>query len=280
MRKDMRNYYFMHWVILSLIACLAACGSGGGDSGANNNSIVSAVPAEVWRGSLNEGQIAAATTVEKNADGTLSASGDWRINDGEYVISCPFTGGSATVTKNSLTIKGSGEANATGGKLDGFQHPKFNITASGTYLNGVITNGTFTVTFSKNPPKTAADIVLPPSYTGNWFVARQSGGGITYVAPAGAYSGTYSGADSGSWQVTIDENGGAGGRLTSNTFNKSYDFFGNHNMDGSLDLQATTGNGPTYFTGSLDSATGLVSGTWNNPGPKVNKSGLFTGARK
>jgi len=276
----MTNYLIKLAISVLILVSISSCGSGG-----DNNEITSPASSitkteEVWKGSLDDGQISANIAIGKNVDGTFSASGNWQITSNGYVISCPFTDGAATVTQDTLSFNISGEATAMGGTLDGIQYPKFKITANGIYLNGATTSGTYTVTFKENPPKTSPDVVLPSPFSGGLWLTKQSGAGITYIAPAGTYSGTYSGADMGTWQLVIDEHGKVDGALKSSIYKDTYYLFGNHNIDGSLSMQTRTENGTTYFTGHVNSVSGVISGTWKTPAPGAGNSGSFSGAKE
>jgi hypothetical protein len=244
---------------------ISGCGGGGG--GSNGSSSTS----EVW---ATIGNIASSTTISKDAAGTLSSSGDWQLTTPEgYIVSCPFQNGTATVTKTTLTFKGSGVAKATGGSLAA--NPKFDVSVSGSYLNGQITNGSFTITFSSN----GSNGTLPSNLYQNWNAIKQSGGSVTYVAPLGTYFGSFSGGDSGTWQFSINQTGHIEGTITSTGYNKTSEFYGDHQLDGTITLQDGL-NSNTIYTGSVNSASGAVSGTWKNANPKIDTSGSFSGSRK
>lgn len=262
-----RTLIIMIFAFLTLV--ISGCGSGGSSgssSGGGNGD-----PSEVWKDveNLSVGNFTSSTTFSKDSTGTLSVSGDWEISSQGYTISCPFTNGTATITKTTLTINGSGVAKATGGNLAGVQNPTFTISGNATYNVGV-PSGSVTITFANN---------VIPAFTVGWNPTKQSGSGVTYVAPVGNYSGTFSGGDTGTWQFTLDQGGNINGTITSSNYNKTAYLFGTQQMDGSITLQDSL-DSSTIYTGSINSISGYVSGTWENPNPHINTSGSFTGSRK
>jgi hypothetical protein len=216
-------------------------------------------------------------TLNKDSSG-VKTSGNWVVSSQGDTITCPFKDVTTTVTNASLSFNASGEASVMG--TDGVvQYPKFEITATGTYLLGEVTNGSYKIIFSKNGSKTSASAVLPATITRGWQPKKISGSDVTYVAPEGNYFGTFSGGDSGSWEFEIDQYGHAEGTITSTNYNKTVDFFGTHQLDGSISLQESL-NSSTYYNGNINSASGTVSGIWKNPNPNIDTSGSFSGSRQ
>lgn len=250
---------------LSFIALVVSgCGNGGSS---NSGTAVSA--GEVWTSANTS------TTLNKDTAGNVTASGKWEIPYLGYTISGEFVNGTAIVTKTSLTIKGSGAAKVTGTPPIGIKNPTFIITGTGDYVDGAMTSSTFTVDFSGN-----GNVI--PEITISWGATRQSSGDITFAPPVGTYSGTFSGGDTGSWQFTLDKTGDAEGTITSANYKKTTYFFGTYDLDG-LDNSITLSNSldsSTVYRGKINSITGYVSGTWNNPNPHINTSGSFTGSRQ
>jgi hypothetical protein len=269
---------FIAFTLLLLTTIIAGCGSdtsntatnpvGGNErwvSTYNNISSVSNVNTDV--------------TLTEDISGKLSASGDWNIVSKGFNISCTLTQENTTftLTKNKISITATGEATATGGGNIGTAYLKFKLTATGSYLNGEINNGFFTVTFTKDSSK-SPNAIIPPVMTYGWLAQRQSGSNVTYIAPVGNYSGSFSGGDSGTWTFSVDQYGNIEGKITSNNYKKTTYWFGSHEPDSSIHLQDSLDPSNTY-KGTLVFATGAISGTWRNPNPHNDTSGTFSGSR-
>lgn len=79
----------------------------------------------------------------------------------------------------------------------------------------------------------------------------------------GNWSGTFSGGDTGTWDITVSKSGAVTGTGFSTTFQENYTFNGNVNLDGQLNATFGTSSTGATFIGVLNTnSTG--SGTWNN----------------
>lgn len=83
------------------------------------------------------------------------------------------------------------------------------------------------------------------------------------TAIVGAWSGTFSGGDAGSWNATISDLGAVSGTAYSTTFQANYTITGT--VDTAGQLNATVGNSSTgaTFVG-LFQTNGACNGTWVN----------------
>jgi hypothetical protein len=93
---------------------------------------------------------------------------------------------------------------------------------------------------------------------------------------ANDYSGTYTGAEVGTFYVRVDSSGAISGNVFSQTFNQTFPVTGQVATGGSVALTSTGTAGSARFQGSINS-TGAISGTWNYVG--ATGSGTFAGAR-
>lgn len=96
------------------------------------------------------------------------------------------------------------------------------------------------------------------------------------VVYAGSWAGTFAGDDSGTFEVTISENGKVTGDAFSNNLQQNLPL--NGQIDSSGDLRAVLGsaeNGAS-FTGKFSNTS--ASGTWNNP--SFQGSGTWSGTKQ
>ncbi len=132
------------------------------------------------------------------------------------------------------------------------------ITAVNTnpFTFGVITlpTGLFTVT---------AATVTTPAVTGT-------------ASFAGNYRGTFTGAEVGTFAVTISSAGVISGSTFSQTYNQTVPVTGRITDTGSVSITATGSAGTGQFSGGVNAA-GTLSGTWNYQQSTVG--GTFTGQR-
>lgn len=129
-------------------------------------------------------------------------------------------------------------------------------------------------------PPTVISLVVPtiPSFSSS---TSPVGSGTTTVSPfAGTYSGSYTGVEIGTFNVTINNLGVVSGQTVSTTFGGAVSAVsGNIAANGTLALTATSGTaGAASFTGSITS-TGAVSGTWQYAGGGLTGGGTFSGQR-
>jgi hypothetical protein len=79
---------------------------------------------------------------------------------------------------------------------------------------------------------------------------------------AGTYSGTYTGADAGTWTVTIDSLGNISGSGFSTTTQVPFEAIGFIGPNGDMSVSATGEAGGATYEGIIDIAAGITSGTW------------------
>jgi hypothetical protein len=91
---------------------------------------------------------------------------------------------------------------------------------------------------------------------------------------AGTYSGTFSGDDSGTFDVTLFTNGSVVGTGISNLSGIIFSTFGQMSTDGTVTFASGGTSTGASFTGTL-TTDGVVSGTWQNGA----ESGTFSGSR-
>ena len=91
---------------------------------------------------------------------------------------------------------------------------------------------------------------------------------------AGNYSGTFSGGDSGSWVLTISSTGAISGSGV-NSRGVSGSMSGQSSADGAITMGVVSSG--ASFTGSINAATGAISGTWSDS--LSGKSGTWSGTR-
>lgn len=93
----------------------------------------------------------------------------------------------------------------------------------------------------------------------------------------GAWTGTFTGGDSGDWTIDVDKDGKFTGQFTSDNSSTSYDFDGSVDELGvfsaTIDVQGTI----LDFTGQGSADGTTASGTWGNT--TANITGTWTGAK-
>lgn len=93
----------------------------------------------------------------------------------------------------------------------------------------------------------------------------------------GLWSGTYSGnVDSGTWEVTIREDGTITGTATSTPMSQTYGVSGTVSDDGDFHATAGSATTGTTFTGTLTATSG--NGTWENATNGL--SGTWSGSKQ
>lgn len=138
----------------------------------------------------------------------------------------------------------------------------------------------FVVTLSSSSlvySETTFDSALEASPDFAWEMFLPAIIGNTSFAYPGRWIGSFSGTDTGDWQVTIGEHGRISGWAWSNDLNTSVDIEGQV-RNGNKFVAYASGQSSidTVFTGTI-SAPGVISGTWQNDG--FNESGTFEGER-
>ncbi len=100
--------------------------------------------------------------------------------------------------------------------------------------------------------------------------------GITSVSQyQGRYSGTFSGDDRGTWNITITANGDISGPATSTLYGNTVTCSGSVKESGQADFSGS-GNSGVVFQGDIDSS-GNIQGTWFSS--YYNMRGTFRGSR-
>ena len=78
----------------------------------------------------------------------------------------------------------------------------------------------------------------------------------------GTWSGTFSGGDNGTWNITVDTNGNATGTGYSNDFQLAFDIIGTFSSNGNVYLGFGTASTGAVLTGQANSNS--ANGTWIN----------------
>ena len=91
----------------------------------------------------------------------------------------------------------------------------------------------------------------------------------------GNWKGVYSGDESGTWNININEEGIVTGSAKSNA-NKTYELNGNVTNSGTFSATAGSTSTGTTFTGQLSENN--ASGTWKNA--LVNVKGVWSGSKQ
>ncbi len=95
---------------------------------------------------------------------------------------------------------------------------------------------------------------------------------------AGSYTGTFSGADSGTWTITVDTSGKISGTAISSD-NDNNTITGQVNCSGTFTASSSTASWGGSATGSVNRETGTLTGTWitsNPPGLSITLTGNRT----
>lgn len=135
-------------------------------------------------------------------------------------------------------------------------------TLTGLYKPASVVNanvGTINLTFSSS---TSATLVLPNGTT--IPLNRYSFGGTTVPVQnfAGIYAGTYDGYDTGTFNVSVAPSGAITGSGYSNTDKLMFGVSGSVGTGGSLSMTTNGSAGTALFSGSINSTSNIVSGSW------------------
>jgi hypothetical protein len=114
-------------------------------------------------------------------------------------------------------------------------------------------------------------VVVPPVVVFNPVAPT-----TTTASFAAEYRGTYSGAETGTFAVSVNATGVISGTVTSQTFNQTLPVTGTVSNSGGVTITTGGSAGSARFSGSIN-ANGIISGTWNYIG--VTTGGTFTGTR-
>ena len=94
---------------------------------------------------------------------------------------------------------------------------------------------------------------------------------------SGSYQGTFSGGDTGTWEIVVNSAGYINGSLFSNEDSTYYSVNGTIDSSGDFGMVAGTTTSGATFRGTTDFLTGNISGTWVNSYWGI--SGSFSGSR-
>jgi len=196
------------------------------------------------------------TCAQANGDPTANASTPSVVATAQWVISVGTPAGTTPGTLTTLTIT-SAEIQAA-------------ATVTLNFSSDTIQSDMLTALAKVNPQQslisqTAATLELAGTINTN---------------AAGTYSGTYSGGDTGTWTVTVDNFGNVSGSYTSNSgsggtgtisgnFDSGTTYSGSAGENGAWTGNLNTSQPPTTGTGPY-----LFSGTWTNT--KNDATGTFT----
>ena len=129
------------------------------------------VALEEWISLVNQGKGSGNWSFCKGVDSAVVVEGEWIYNTTLFneseEIRCPFTGGLATISGQSVSFTASGTAQITSNPS---QTSPFTLVVEGTTNNGQA-GGSFTISFTQQ--------YWPPEYSGGWTATRESGSGIT-----------------------------------------------------------------------------------------------------
>lgn len=121
-----------------------------------------------------------------------------------------------------------------------------------------------------------AAAVLAPAATAATAVAPATGGALP-AGFLGAFSGQYSGADSGIFSVTIEADGQITG-VGQAASNATFSITGNMRSNGSFAMAGSADAGGAQFNGIINPTSGSVVGTWRLT--QGSGKGTFTGKRQ
>ena len=162
------------------------------------------------------------------------------------------------------------------------------VTPTGTTGGGTTpTTPTVTPTVPTVTPTTPTVTPTTPTVTPTVPTVTPTTPTVTPTTPttpsttasfAGTYTGTYSGAEIGTFNVVVTSAGIVSGNVFSQTFaGQVFPVSGQVGSNGQVSLTATGQAGSSNFIGSI-STTGAVSGTWNYTG--TTTGGTFSGQRQ
>ena len=285
----LRNFLFY-----SSLALLAACGGGsGGGSG---------TPTTV-QGQLIDSAVQGISYSTATHSGRTDANGTFTYNQGEMVsfhiggIDIGLTQGQKILTPVSLVNGAIDEMNESVTNI-----VRFLLTIDNEPLNNdkivitdeiIIAAQLMTINFMQTTSAFETDQSVLDAVS-TLTQATPTGPGLrTLVSSttaqnhlnqtlhsllAGNYSGTYSGANAGTWSVVVSGNGTITGSGYSNTDMVGFTISGSVNSAGSASFSTGGVAGTADFAGTINIATSTVSGIWNFS----DHSGLgtFTGSRQ
>ncbi len=265
-------------LVMVLSAGLFACGGGGGGAGPQTK-----------KGVLLDSPVAGVQYQTATKSGTTNAAGEFDYVDGESVIfsigGIQFPPVPAKGVVTPLDMAGTTDTNNQTAvnilrllqTLDSNGNPDDGISISA----GVISAAAgVSVDFTQSDVDFAASVAsflsavpgtpaLVPSAD-----AQAHFESTLFDQMSGNYSGTFSGDDSGTWQITIDKDGKISGVSKSDSDPDTGLLSGKVLADGSTTVGVVDGGGSGTFTGTIK-LTGEISGTWSDS----PESGTFTGKK-
>ncbi len=260
-------------VIISLFLLLSACSSGGGNSPDNN-----ATQSGVFIDSPVEGLSYASATLNgtTDADGTFSYETNETVTFSIGNITLGSTSGAAVITPVDMVNGATSETDPVVTNiarflqtLDDDGNPDNGIMISNTVSNlAAGKNIDFMLSTSDfenngNVQTVVADLTASTSAGARTLVtatqAQTHLNGSLIALLSGNYSGSFSGGDTGTFSITIDNDGTITG--TGQGSDETFSISGAVNSDGTAAAgDATTG---ASFVMSIN-RDGTVSGTWTN----------------
>lgn len=255
-------------LVLAILFSIVIVSCGG--SGSNTPTATTAA------GFFVDSAVQGLSYVSGGQSGTTDASGKFTYEVGKTIKF--FIGNivlGETSAKGNMTpvdlVSGADAANTQVLKITQFL---MTIDSDGDPTNGItISNATNTAAQSASPIDfaTATDATLTTALaalTANTLVtvsaAQTHLTSSIYGLYAGTYSGTFSGTDSGVWTATIDSSGAITGTGTSSQVGL-FSVSGQISTSGASTFSPSGGTSTgASFSGSIDVATGTMSGTWSN----------------
>jgi type 1 fimbria pilin len=122
---------------------------------------------ERWESTADGSNSKGVWTFSKKSDGGVTVAGEWTYVD----FTCPFTGGSVTISGPSVSFTATGTARYSSATIPGgFQDSPFTLEVKGETRDGK-GKGTYSITFSATG--------WPSGFSGKWQATRTEGGGIS-----------------------------------------------------------------------------------------------------
>lgn len=270
---------FLNSLLLLVTFALTACGGGGGGG----------APA-VSQGNFIDSAVEGLTYTSGEETGETDINGLFSYETGKTVtfsvgdIEIGTVNGSKTITPVQLVDGAFNEINIVVLNIVQFL---LSIDADHNSANGIqITQAIrdaavgLSVDFTDVNFNTSADVALVVN-----ALTTASGGNMPLISDsvasshlrsslysllAGSYSGTFSGGDAGSWNISISDTGSLSGTGTANSG-------GSIIISGMIDTSGLFGG--SGWTGNIDVATGLVTGTWTVTVQNTTLSGTYSGSK-
>jgi hypothetical protein len=286
--------FFRHILMYTSLALFTACGGGGGGGSSTPTT---------QQGQLMDAAVQGIGYSSASHSGRTDATGAFTYNQGEMVafhiggIDIGMTQGRKILTPVSLVSGAVDETNPTVINI-----VRFLLTIDNEPLNSdkiVITDEVYIAAqlMSINFMQLESDFENDPDVlaaVSTLTMATPTGPGLRSLVGSstaqshlnqtlrtllsGNYSGSYGGANVGTWSVTVSTNGTITGNGHSNTDNVDFTISGSVNTAGSTSFSSTSGiAGTADFTGSINIATAMVSGNWTFSG---GGGGSFTGSKQ